>query len=119
MDHLSNWTEIPATNLARARAFYEQLCGVELASFSMGQNEYASFPAKSPHNTGALVCGPGYIPSEQGPLVYLDATDRLELMIERIAPAKSPSFATPRVTALASKLPPRRPALRPRPSRTR
>jgi predicted enzyme related to lactoylglutathione lyase len=87
LDHLSNWIELPALNLARAKAFYEKLLATELMPFEAGGNRYALFPARNPHNTGALVQGPGYTPSETGPLVYLDGAGRMDELLGRVVEA--------------------------------
>jgi uncharacterized protein len=84
MNHLSNWIEIPAVDIVRARAFYETVLQVELTPFEQGDLRYAFFPARSVHNTGALVQGPGYVPSTQGPLVYLDGAGRMDAILERV-----------------------------------
>ncbi|HEX2731563.1 MAG TPA: VOC family protein [Polyangiaceae bacterium] len=85
MDHLSNWIEIPAKDLARAQAFYEKVLGVELVNLELGGMRYAMFPAKNLYNTGALVQGEGYEPSSTGPLVYLDATGRIDELLEKVS----------------------------------
>jgi hypothetical protein len=87
MDHLTNWIEIPVNDLPRAQAFYEALLGVALAPFDLAGFRYALFPAKDRHNTGALVQGPGRAPSPGGPLVYLDATGRMDELLGRVTAA--------------------------------
>lgn len=87
MDHLSNWVEIPALRIDRAKAFYEKVLRIELAALEMAGNRYALFPAKNLYNTGALVEGEGYVPSEAGPLVYLDGTGRMDEILGRVAEA--------------------------------
>jgi predicted enzyme related to lactoylglutathione lyase len=87
MDHLINWTEIPASDLPRARTFYEQVLETELLPLEFGSLHYALFPTKSDHNTGALVQGPGYVPSENGPLLYLDASGKLDALLARVEAA--------------------------------
>lgn len=87
MDHLINWTEIPALDLPRARAFYEQVFETELLPLEFGPLHYALFPTKNAHNTGALVQGPGYLPSENGPLLYLDASGKLDALLARVQAA--------------------------------
>jgi predicted enzyme related to lactoylglutathione lyase len=84
---MSNWIEIPVTDMQRARAFYEQVLGVELLPFELAGNRYALFPAKDRYNTGALVAGPGYVPSQSGPLVYLDASGRMDEVLARAVSA--------------------------------
>jgi predicted enzyme related to lactoylglutathione lyase len=83
MNHLSNWIEIPVTDMARARTFYEALLGESLAEFPFGPLTYAMFPTRDRHNAGALVMGEGYVPSREGALVYLNAAGCLDTMLAR------------------------------------
>lgn len=87
MDHLINWIEIPVSDLVRARRFYEAVLGVELIPTSLPGFEYALFPAKSVANSGALVCGEGYVPSPAGPVLYLDAQGRIDEILSRVTAA--------------------------------
>ena len=87
MERLSNWIEIPATDISRARAFYEKVLGVELLPFELAGNHYALFPAQNLYNTGALVAGPGYEPSQNGALIYLNATGRIDELVARVTAA--------------------------------
>lgn len=84
MDHLSNWIEIPVTDMKRARKFYAELLGVVLNEMPMGGNEYALFELKDRFNTGCLVKGDGYVPSMQGMVVYLNGGDDLSSMLARV-----------------------------------
>ena len=84
MDHLSNWIEIPVTDMKRARKFYAELLGVVLNEMPMGSNEYALFELKDRFNTGCLVKGDGYVPSMQGVVVYLNGGDDLSSMLARV-----------------------------------
>jgi predicted enzyme related to lactoylglutathione lyase len=84
MDHLSNWIEIPVTDMKRARKFYAELLGVVLNEMPMGGNEYALFELKDRFNTGCLVKGDGYVPSMQGVVVYLNGGDDLSSMLARV-----------------------------------
>lgn len=83
MNHLLNWIEIPIRDFDRAKAFYEHVFEIELTPFSEGALTYAIFPTKNPYNTGALVKGEGYVPSTDGPLIYLNATNRLDTLLAR------------------------------------
>lgn len=87
MDRLTNWIELPAQDLSRARAFYEAVLEVTLVEARLGDLAYAFFPAKDPHNTGALVAGPGYAPSSTGPVVYLDGHGRFDAILARVVAA--------------------------------
>jgi predicted enzyme related to lactoylglutathione lyase len=87
LDRLINWLEIPVLDMPRAKAFYGALLQVELADYDFPGCEYALFPARSPTNAGALVRGEGYVPSSEGALLYLDATDRLDSLLARAVAA--------------------------------
>ncbi|MFT6971136.1 MAG: putative enzyme related to lactoylglutathione lyase [Roseivirga sp.] len=78
-----NWFEIPVLDLQRAVAFFNHLYSVQLEI--IGTTEYAM--AILPTQTGvggALVMGQGCIPSETGILIYLNALDDMDAMLERI-----------------------------------
>lgn len=87
MNHLSNWIELPATDLARAIRFYEAVLDVHLATMDMGPLRYAIFPTRDRFNAGALVAGEGYTPSSAGPLVYLDGEGRIDAILARVTAA--------------------------------
>ena len=78
-----SWFEIPAYNHYRSVAFYNYIYGismtlVELNGFSMG-----FFPAESGIG-GAIVSGPGCVPSEIGPLLYLNAGEDLNIVLSKV-----------------------------------
>lgn len=83
MQRLVNWIEIPVTDMARAKAFYRALLGVELVDFAAPGYEYALFTVQSRTNAGALVKGEGAAPSMTGVTIYFDASQRIDAMIER------------------------------------
>lgn len=71
------WFEIPVTDMARARAFYEHLLGIRLELHTLGPLQMAWFPA-SPQAKGAsgsLVCHESYVPSQHGTRIYFTVTD--------------------------------------------
>ncbi len=74
-----NWFEIPVTNLARAKTFYESILGVVLTEMEMGPKKMGWFPMElgATGATGTLIQGEGYTPSHDGSLVYIhvDAID--------------------------------------------
>jgi predicted enzyme related to lactoylglutathione lyase len=68
------WFEIPVTNMARAKAFYEHVLGVRLESMQMGPADMAMFPsAQGP--AGCLIKSDGYTPSHAGTLLYFAVGD--------------------------------------------
>lgn len=63
MKRLSNWVEIPVTDLPRAIRFYSQIFGIELQTMELGEVSYALFPSEDPYNCGALAKCEYYTPS--------------------------------------------------------
>ena len=72
-----NWFEIPASDLARAEAFYAAVFGFDLQPLAMGPAKMARFPMEMerPGAGGALVQSDGYTPSHAGPVVYFPVAD--------------------------------------------
>ena len=68
------WFEIPVLNMDRAVLFYNTIFGLKMKSFAHNEFAMALFPEKS-KISGALITGPGCIPSESGTLVYLNCKD--------------------------------------------
>ena len=80
-----NWFEIPVSDLARAKSFYETVLGVELAPNEMGPLKMAWFPMHqgAPGAAGALVLAEGYRPSPEGTMVYFHVED-IEAVLKKI-----------------------------------
>lgn len=82
-----NWFQIPATDAARARAFYETVCGVRLRELMPGSAMqmwgFPSDPAKGEVG-GAIVCGEGAAPSATGTMVFLNGGPDLQVMLDRV-----------------------------------
>jgi uncharacterized protein len=88
MNKIINWFEIPATDLNRARAFYEQILALTLNRSDMGPQSLAVFPYDRDNATGGtLITGPGFNPSTDGAVVYLHASESLDAVLARIVPA--------------------------------
>lgn len=81
-----NWFEIPATDLERARTFYEMVLEVEVKRQDVGGLKIAWFPFQPGEagSSGALIEQESYVPSHEGSMVYFsvpdvaDALDRVE-----------------------------------------
>jgi len=88
MANALNWFEIPATDIERAKKFYNTIFETELiamessSGFPMGM-----FPAERGDITGAVVQGESYKPSAEGALVYLNAGDDLTTVLKRVEAA--------------------------------
>jgi predicted enzyme related to lactoylglutathione lyase len=85
-----SWFQIPATDIARAKKFYETVCGVELAELpsSPGMEMWA-FPGdwEKGEISGALVCGEGAVPSATGTAVFLNGDPDLQELLDRVEAA--------------------------------
>jgi hypothetical protein len=91
-----SWFEIPATDLNRATAFYEQILALTLNRANMGPTSLAVFPYDRPQATGGtLILGPGFKPAAEGSIVYLNANPSLDAVLARIEPAGG-AIALPR-----------------------
>ncbi len=84
-----NWFEIPATDIQRAKKFYESLFEIEMQHMEMMGMQMAFFPATmepTGHVSGALVQGPMHKTSMDGAVIYLNANPEIQTVIDRIAP---------------------------------
>jgi predicted enzyme related to lactoylglutathione lyase len=93
-----NWFEIPATDLLRAKRFYETVLDTTLRTETMGATQLAVFDYVRPGVGGALVAGADYRPSAGGSIVYLGVR-LIDAALERVGRAGG-AVAQPR-TALA------------------
>ena len=87
MKHLINWVEIPVTDMKRATGFYRTILGIEFHLMDIGPIQYALFPSEDRFNCGALAQGEHYQPGNQGPVVYLDGGEDLDVILKRVTPA--------------------------------
>lgn len=82
-----NWFEIPATDLKRAKDFYEKIFEVEMMDIEMGDNKMSMFPTEMPHSGGAIVQSPDHKPSKEGSIIYLNGNPDLQHVLDRIEAA--------------------------------
>jgi hypothetical protein len=81
-----SWFEIPAVTFHRAVSFYNHIYGMKMETIANGDYTMAFFPSNGGLG-GAIVCGPGSIPNENGPLIYLNGGDDLNIMLNKVAEA--------------------------------
>ncbi|WP_235938145.1 VOC family protein [Chitinophaga solisilvae] len=90
------WFEIPVTDTARAKKFYETILDIEMRTqhFEETNEELTFFPAEpgviqatSGRVSGALVKNDRQHPAADGIRVYLNAYPRLQTVIDKIEPA--------------------------------
>lgn len=84
MKNLLNWVEIPVNDFDRALKFYSQILSAEISVFNMGGQSYGLFPTEDQKNTGALVKGEYYKPSQDGIVVYLDGGEDLNCILSKV-----------------------------------
>lgn len=84
-----NWFEIPATDIARAKKFYEQIFEIQMEEMEMPGMKYAMFPfdPMAAKVSGGLAQSPLHIPGKSGAIVYLNANPDLQNVLNRIEPA--------------------------------
>jgi len=81
--HYVSWFEIPALNLLRAVGFYNFIYGIDMETTESNNYAMAFFPAENGIG-GAIVVGEGSVPSEAGPLIYLNGGKDLASVLGRI-----------------------------------
>lgn len=82
MEKLISWIEIPATDMERAVAFYNEVLGLDLSIMDFGEEKMACFPG----DEGAISMAPGFKPSRDGTLVSLNVEEKMDealLTVER------------------------------------
>ena len=84
-----NWFEIPVTDIARAKKFYETILEIEMTPTEMMGMKMAMFPYDGSKGTvgGALVQSEMHTPSATGAVIYLNANPDLDLVFNRIEKA--------------------------------
>ena len=86
MQPWSTWFEIPATDLARAKKFYDAIFQIDTEILDLGDLKMGIFPHGE---VGAALCQhESYRPSEtHGPLIYLNGNPDLQAVLDRVGPA--------------------------------
>lgn len=86
MQSAVSWFEIPATDMARAKKFYETILGIAMYDLEIGAGlKMALFPTEADGIGGALVQYEDfYIPGYQGPLIYLNANPGIQPILDRV-----------------------------------
>jgi predicted enzyme related to lactoylglutathione lyase len=82
--HALNWFEIPVSNFARAKAFYETVLGLTIEPMEMGAITMGMLSADPQAVGGAIVQGEDCAPSKLGTIVYLNGGDDLAPMLARV-----------------------------------
>lgn len=78
-----SWFEIPVTDLARAKRFYEAVFAITLTLETVDGYDMAVFPGEAAPG-GALVKGDVYVPGKAGPILYFRVADIDAVMVRAI-----------------------------------
>lgn len=81
-DYVS-WFEIPAIDFQQAVHFYNHIYGIEMTQNITDANAMAFFPVTSGIG-GAVIASSGSIPSDKGPLIYLNGGKDLNNVLNKI-----------------------------------
>jgi uncharacterized protein len=89
MANAVSWFQIPCSDFARGKRFYETIMGVTLQDLPAPGMQMAAFPADGQKGeiSGAIVAGPGATPSADGTVVFLNAGPDLQVALNRVVPA--------------------------------
>ncbi|MBL7703816.1 MAG: VOC family protein [Ferruginibacter sp.] len=89
MTNAINWFEIPATDFARAKKFYEALFDAEIMEMPFPAGKYGMLPADMQNGGigGGIVQADGFEPSDKGTVVYLNGGDDLSVPLSKVEAA--------------------------------
>jgi uncharacterized protein len=82
-----NWFQIPSTDFERAVKFYETIFDSKLRIEEIGGLPLGIFTREDGASVGCVVHGKQFVPSENGPVLYLDATPSIDAVIARVGKA--------------------------------
>ncbi len=83
-----SWFEIPATDIGRAKKFYENIFDIEMQEMNFPNIKMALFPADQQGVGGALCESKDFfVPSHQGSLVYLNGGEDLSSILDKVEAA--------------------------------
>lgn len=85
---LVHWFDIPALDIERAGRFYSTILDLELTHLEAPPDFVMKwFPADEPGGAGGLIQGGGRKPSGDGTVVYFNAGDDLNTVLDRVEAA--------------------------------
>jgi predicted enzyme related to lactoylglutathione lyase len=84
-----NWFEIPANDINRAKAFYENAFSIKMETSEMMGMKMAMFPSEMGNGkaSGGLCESPMHKPSMDGSIIYLNANPDMQPVLDRIEAA--------------------------------
>lgn len=92
--NILTWFEIPVTDLDRAQKFYETILDIKMVRRIDGENEGVFFPfdpnviqATSGRVTGVLSKSERNKPSDNGTVVYINASPNIQTVLDKVEKA--------------------------------
>jgi hypothetical protein len=84
-----NWFEIPATDFARAKAFYATVLDAQIHDDPNPNMQYAYLPSDPQKGGfgGAIASGENFVPAMTGTTIYLDGGNDLSVPLSRVESA--------------------------------
>jgi len=79
------WVDIPVLDLDRAISFYSAVLGSAVKKQEYPGMAIGLLPGSDPDVSGCLYTKDGELPSDRGPLVYLNAQGRLDEAVAAVA----------------------------------
>jgi predicted enzyme related to lactoylglutathione lyase len=77
--------EIPAVDFSRAVNFYQNILKISIEEIDMGGVTMGLFPSEDDNSvSGAVIKGEDYKPSTDGVIIYLNAGDNLQVVLDRV-----------------------------------
>lgn len=86
MKNLVSIIEIPTADFSRAVTFYQALLDIRIEEIDMQGTQMGLFPSDGEVVSVALIKGGQYKPTLDGTIVYLNAGDDLQLVLDKIEP---------------------------------
>lgn len=84
MKSIVAWFEIPALDFDRCCKFYESILDLKMHRAEMGGIHHAFFPHEGEAIGGAIVQEDYLKPGAEGPLVYLNGGDNLNVILDKV-----------------------------------
>lgn len=84
MNNLISIVEIPTTDFSRAVKFYQAILGVAIEEMEMDGNQMGVLPNEEGTVNVVLVKGNDYKPTTDGAVLYLNAGNDLQPMLDKI-----------------------------------
>jgi predicted enzyme related to lactoylglutathione lyase len=85
MQNLISIVEIPVSDYSRASRFYQSVLGLTIEEMEMDGNQMGVLPNQPGEVNVVLVKGSDYQPSSEGAVLYLNAGNDLQPMLDKVA----------------------------------